>query len=323
MKKYRCPYCKKEIDSPHGKCPGCGRILRPPEYAPGAADRRARRKKIDAIRRNAEREKAGMSSAPSLRRNPAFYLVVIMGLALLGLSLVNVMRGGGDGAPSGDRKMLRAMQGADTIAEALGRFKFHAGEYPDDTIHEGIGALVMKEVPRHPDALGPYLRAQGWIPGENGAPARPAPIRDPWGNPYVYELSGDGETASVVSFGPDGERGTSDDIAAHREAFEKPFTNPSWTNDWVHYTKRGIIVKETPPEERIREDRGEALLPWLLGAAGVLGGLLLVLSAALFVQSRKGRANTPPAPEAPAPHKPDDGPDRSRPSGDGAAQPPF
>ena len=254
MKKYRCPYCKKEIDSPHGKCPGCGRILRPPEYAPGAADRRARRKKIDAIRRNAEREKAGMSSAPSLRRNPAFYLVVIMGLALLGLSLVNVMRGGGDGAP---------------------------------------------------------------------APARPAPIRDPWGNPYVYELSGDGETASVVSFGPDGERGTSDDIAAHREAFEKPFTNPSWTNDWVHYTKRGIIVKETPPEERIREDRGEALLPWLLGAAGILGGLLLVLSAALFVQSRKGRANTPPAPEAPAPHKPDDGPDRSRPSGDGAAQPPF
>ncbi len=299
--KYRCPYCKTALDEPNGKCPACGKMLRPPQYAKGAEERRARKRKIGIIKDEAARKGASEKLfSRSFARSPAVALVAIMALSMLGLSLMNAMRKPAGEATGGDRKMLKAMQGADTIAEALGRFKFHTGAYPLEqgteglSALDGIAALVMKEPPRYKGALGPYLRAQGWIPGKNGAPATPAPIRDPWGNPYAYTLSSNG-APSVVSAGPDGKRGTADDVMAHPEAFEKPFRDVSWTNDWVHYTKRGIIVKPTPPGERIVEDNGEALFPWLLGGVCVLGGLLLVLVGALVYVSRTARRDGRPA----------------------------
>ena len=286
--KYRCPYCRGAIETPRGKCPACGKMLRPPDCAPGAAGRRERRRKIGLIKKDAERQKAALGGfAPSGRRSPLFYLAVISGLAVLGVAFMNAMRRAGSGPAGEDRKIVRAMRGADTIAEALGRFKFHNGEYPLEqgaeglSRHDGIAALVEKEPVRYPKSRGPYLKARRWIPGENGERSVPAPIEDPWGRPYEYALSTNG-TPSVTSFGPDGKRGTDDDIHASAAAFEKPFVDTSWTNDWVHYTKRGIIVRPTPPEERIVEDNGEAIFPWLLGGVCVLGAVLLALVAALW-----------------------------------------
>jgi hypothetical protein len=40
---------------------------------------------------------------------------------------------------------------------------------------------------------------------------------DPWGNPYVYELSADGMSYEIKSLGPDGVAGTPDDIVADND----------------------------------------------------------------------------------------------------------
>ena len=204
--KYRCPYCRGAIETPRGKCPACGKMLRPPDCAPGAAGRRERRRKIGLIKKDAERQKAALGGfAPSGRRSPLFYLAVISGLAVLGVAFMNAMRRAGSGPAGEDRKIVRAMRGADTIAEALGRFKFHNGEYPLEqgaeglSRHDGIAALVEKEPVRYPKSRGPYLKARRWIPGENGERSVPAPIEDPWGRPYEYALSTNG-TPSVTSF---------------------------------------------------------------------------------------------------------------------------
>ena len=296
--RYRCPYCRERIDGPHGKCPHCGKALRPPENSDGAAGRRDRRRKIDLIRRDAERRKAALGGMRQFRRGPVFYFAIIMGLAILGLSLMNVMRGGAGGPSGEERKIVKARKGADTIAEALGRFKFHAGEYPqtaDETemgVLDGLAALVMKEPPRYPKAVGPYLKAHGYIPGAFGKPARPAPIMDPWGRPYEYALSNG--VPSVVSPGPDGKRGTADDIAADPEAYLKPFRDTSWTNDWVRYTERGIILKPTPENERVVEDNGEDLMPWLASGICVAAALLVLIVAAIAVQSRRGARKKDP-----------------------------
>ena len=49
--------------------------------------------------------------------------------------------------------------------------------------------------------------------------------------------------------GPDGVRGTADDIAPDPELFLKPFKDTSWTNDWVYFRRRGIVVVPTQEEK--------------------------------------------------------------------------
>ena len=66
-------------------------------------------------------------------------------------------------------------------------------------------------------------------------------IPDPWKRPYVYEPNTNG-VPTVLSLGPDGLRGTADDVIPAEGLFEKPFKDTSWTNDWVHFSRRGIIV---------------------------------------------------------------------------------
>ena len=80
-----------------------------------------------------------------------------------------------------------------------------------------------------PGWLGPYAGSWGTI------------IPDPWKRPYIYEPQTNGPPV-VLSLGADGVRGTADDVMPDAALFEKPFVDPSWTNDWVHFSKRGIIL---------------------------------------------------------------------------------
>ena len=115
----------------------------------------------------------------------------------------------------------------DALAEALGRYRFHCGCYP--TAEDGgLDALAAK-TSRYPGWLGPYAGSWGTI------------IPDPWKRPYIYEPQTNGPPV-VLSLGADGVRGTADDVMPDPALFEKPFTDPSWTNDWVHFSKRGIIL---------------------------------------------------------------------------------
>ena len=191
--------------------------------------RQERNRKIKAIYREMEAKKRELGlKAPLIKRGPVFYLVVLMVLALVG-GLVIQTAGKGGGKKMRDGDIVRAERSVASLAEALGRFKFHCGVYP--TAEEGLAALANK-----------YSTHAGWI-GPYVEKINP----DPWKRPYVYEPTNDPPV--VLSMGPDGVRGTADDIVPDAETFSKPFRDTTWTNDWVPFSRRGIVVVPTKEEK--------------------------------------------------------------------------
>ncbi|MFH1692485.1 MAG: type II secretion system protein GspG [Candidatus Omnitrophota bacterium] len=84
-----------------------------------------------------------------------------------------------------------------TIPMGLELYFMDNGVYP--STEEGLLALAVR-----PDSAqnwnGPYVRTE-------------KTIIDPWGNPYAYQYPfGDTDGYIVYSFGPDGKKGTKDDI---------------------------------------------------------------------------------------------------------------
>ena len=198
-----------------------------PSKSPLSKQERSR--KIKAIYREMEAKKRELGlKAPLIKRGPVFYLVVLMVLALVG-GLVIQTAGKGGGKKMRDGDVVRAEHSVSSLAEALGRFKFHCGVYP--TAEEGLAALANK-----------YSTHAGWI-GPYVEKINP----DPWKRPYVYEPTNDPPV--VLSLGPDGKRGTADDIVPPPELFSKPFKDTTWTNDWVPFSRRGIVVVPTQEEK--------------------------------------------------------------------------
>ena len=194
-----------------------------------------RKRKIKAIYREMEFKKQELGlQAPQIKRGPVFYLVVLMGLALIG-GLVVQATGKGGGKNMQDGKVVLAKKSVAALAEALGRYKFHCGVYP--SAEEGLEALVLKHS-RHAGWMGPYISSPNFTP---------TLLPDPWKRPYVYEPTN--EPPVVLSLGPDGVRGTADDVVPAAALFSKPFKDSSWTNDWAHYRLRGIRVVRTPEEK--------------------------------------------------------------------------
>ena len=113
------------------------------------------------------------------------------------------------------------------LAEALGRYRFHCGCYP--TAEDGGLEALSAKTSRYKGWLGPYAGAWGHM------------IPDPWKRPYIYEPQTNAHPV-VLSLGPDGIRGTADDVVPADGLFDKPFSDTSWTNNWVHFSRRGIIV---------------------------------------------------------------------------------
>ncbi len=194
-----------------------------------------RKRKIKAIYREMEFKKQELGlQAPQIKRGPVFYLVVLMGLALIG-GLVVQATGKGGGKNMQDGKVVLAKKSVAALAEALGRYKFHCGVYP--SAEEGLEALVLKHS-RHAGWMGPYISSPNFTP---------TLLPDPWKRPYVYEPTN--EPPVVLSLGPDGVRGTADDVVPAAALFSKPFKDSSWTNDWAHYRLRGIRVVRTQEEK--------------------------------------------------------------------------
>ena len=194
-----------------------------------------RNRKIKAIYREMEAKKRELGlRAPAIKRGPVFYLVALLVLALVG-GLVIQAAGRGGGKKMREGNIVRAEQSVAALAEALGRFKFHCGVYP--TAEEGLAALANK-----------FSSHEGWI-----GPYAERILPDPWKRPYVYEPTNDPPV--VLSLGPDGVRGTADDVAPDPELFAKPFKDTSWTNDWVYFRHRGIVVVPTQEakEKLLRE----------------------------------------------------------------------
>ena len=80
-----------------------------------------------------------------------------------------------------------------SLRSIMDLYRLDVGRYP--TADEGLAALTSAP-PGLESWRGPYL-------DDTGA------LIDPWDNPYAYEVSSDGRSAKIVSFGADGAAGGS------------------------------------------------------------------------------------------------------------------
>lgn len=203
------------------------------------AKKHAHALKMKQIAREFEAKKNALGlKAPVMKRGFLFYFIVLAVLAVLGASLIDRANNVG-GKRARTRQEISARKSADAIAEALGRFRFHTGKWPDAA--DGLAALFRND---------PGYREK--YPGWNGRYLHPDTYAqetkdDPWKHPYIYEPPTNTVDAAaavpvVLSCGPDGLRGTADDVSADPSAFQKPFRDTTWTNDWAPFEMRGIRV---------------------------------------------------------------------------------
>ncbi len=189
-------------------------------------DARKRKKSlaIKSIAREYEQKKAAIGGlkAPSFKKGLIFYGVMIIGLTLLG-SLVLTATGKGGRAPL-SKAQIQVRKSVDALAVALGRYRYHVGEYP--STEEGLENLASKTV-KHKGWNGPYIRQV---------------VKDPWKHDYVYHRNGEGENPTLYSKGPDGIAGTTDDILPDPKLFDEPFRDTTWTQGWMPHHLRGYVL---------------------------------------------------------------------------------
>ena len=204
---------------------------------------------VKAIAREYELKKAELqgSGAPTIRRGPLFYGVIIFGLIVIGSLVLSASKGGlSFGKKRIERADLMARKAMNSLTVALGRYKFHVGQYP--TTEEGLEVLAYCR----PEELRKIRRAhKGW-----DGPYVDHIVNDPWGRPYVYETRPEGGHPILYSKGPDGRAGTLDDVMPDQLSFEATFNDTSWTNHWAPAELRGYVVA---PDEQTRKRVQESM----------------------------------------------------------------
>ena len=201
----------------------------------GKLESRARTKAaIKNIAREYEKKRMalGLNKEP-LKRGPLYYAIIICVMTFIAALFIGVQTGV---VPVGKKRISKAdiqvRKSIDALAQACGRYKFHVGRYP--TTAEGLEELA---------ALRPQLK--GWF-----GPYIKKVVPDPWGRAYVYEEREGGGHPVLYSKGPDGRAGTTDDVLPEQDLFDKPFRDTTWTNHWVPYQYRGILVA---PDEKTKK----------------------------------------------------------------------
>lgn len=205
--------------------------------------RRATRAAVKAIAREYELKRAQLEGgAPLIHRGPLFYGMIILLLVVIGALVVPQIMNGGltMGKKRIERTHLMARKAMDSLSVALGRYRFHVGDYP--TTEEGLAVLAY----RRPQELR-RIRAmhKGW-----DGPYVNHIVKDPWGNDYVYETRPEGGHPILYSKGPDGRAGTADDVMPDQLSFDAAFRDTTWTNGWAPAELRGVVVA---PNEATRQ----------------------------------------------------------------------
>jgi general secretion pathway protein G len=97
----------------------------------------------------------------------------------------------------GQAKITKAQADLSVLKQALNAFNIDNGRFP--TTAEGLGALIAR----------PSADLTHW---EKTLDKDTVPM-DPWEHPYIYRCPGsNGDDFDLLSAGPDGQEGTSDDI---------------------------------------------------------------------------------------------------------------
>ena len=196
---------------------------------------------IKAIKREYAAKRAALGGgAPNLKKGVVFYAVVILGLAILGSLVLSVTGKGGPREVS--RAQLLVRKSIDSVAVALGRYRYHVGSYPSN--EEGLEALAAI-TPRKKGWNGPYVNHV---------------VKDPWGHDYVYVNNGENEYPTLYSKGPDGKAGTTDDVLPDRALYDAPFKDTSWTKGWMPYYLRGYVLAPDKRTKSAIEEEVKAVL---------------------------------------------------------------
>ena len=193
---------------------------------------------LKAIAREYELKRAELGrGAPVIRRGIVFYAVLVIGLMMLGALVLSANGRGGRARIS--RAALDVRKSVDALALALGRYRYHVGEYPSTA--EGLQQLASTTVARK-GWDGPYIKRV---------------VKDPWGHDYVYARNAEGQAPTLYSKGPDGLAGTTDDVLPDPELFERPIKDTSWTQGWMPYRLRGYVVAPDEATRRLVEKQVE------------------------------------------------------------------
>ena len=122
------------------------------------------------------------------------WVAILLGVVALGVLLEGLCASGAFQTPS-QRRRVAALNDLIALRTAVEQFQRDCGHYP--TAAEGLQSLSVQP-PGLPQWQGPYAKTR----------------MDPWGRPYVYlPPPPDGSDAyQVISIGPDGQRGTPDDV---------------------------------------------------------------------------------------------------------------
>jgi type II secretion system protein G len=221
---YKCPYCQALMEAlpRDGRCGACGRVMRLPP-ASTSDERAARRRRRERMVFDAERRIAELRQGPNARvlYSPKVLFGFLLIFTIVGAMLVRRANPRARVQPELPHQV--ALRQLNTLATALGRYRFHVGEFPPDT--PGLQALL--NAPGVQGWDGPYLNQ-----------VRP----DPWMTPYRYAYMTNG-VPKLFSCGPDRTPATPDDLRPDPAAFD-PGT--AWTNGWVSaiYRRTIVVVKE-------------------------------------------------------------------------------
>lgn len=233
----RCPYCKKELPADaSAHCPHCGKVMLTPKMLETPI-RLAKKRTIEKIWRDNEEKKASLHGlfSPGMFHNPKIYFIMIFALVVMGLLVFKAT----DQAVERKFKrrespVERTQRHLNTLATALGRYRFHVGSYPSLRIG-GLRALVRDPgKAKAPKWLGPYI---------NVLPP------DPWLSPFEYAPPSDTHSLpTLFSRGPDKLAHTADDIYPDPQAFN---CGTAWTNGWLRAEDRylpGVNISGLLPE---------------------------------------------------------------------------
>ena len=190
---------------------------------------------IKAIAQEYEIKKAELGMGPpQFKRGFPYYMVIIIGLLIVGALVGSAIseRGGIDIAQQNVKKTEKSLF---NLAIALGRYRYHVGTFP--ATEEGLEQLSQTRL-SVPGWVGPYIKAVK---------------SDPWKNPYVYVYNGETSLPTLFSKGPDGKAGTPDDLIANPEDFDAAFRDTSWTEGWVPWHLRDIILADSKAHKVIIE----------------------------------------------------------------------
>lgn len=169
-----------------------------------AEERRESKRKIEAIRRAAERERMQLGTRIDLSvlRSPKVTVGILLSLIVVGGLLMSAFqRPKQPMAKTTPLAQIRARKSVQVVAQAMTLYRVHTGSWPS----QRLGLFALAKDYGVPGWKGPYIN---WA------------YKDPWGTPYVYKMPLSPFEAPVFfSCGQDERPDTNDDIRALPDDF--------------------------------------------------------------------------------------------------------